>query len=68
MRLLSSRNTQWWLNFRGDGAAVEMEIARQRYPGTAVMDCPVFSRDNIGRGMSEFSTNLIVATSAGVPR
>jgi hypothetical protein len=37
VRLLSSRNTQWWLNFRGEGVAVEMEIARQRYPGTAVL-------------------------------
>ena len=37
VRLLSNRNTQWWLNFRGEGIAVEMEIARKCYPGTAVL-------------------------------
>jgi len=37
VRLLSNHNTRWWLNFRGDGVKVEMEIARQRYPGTAVL-------------------------------
>ena len=35
VRLLSNQSTRWWLNFRGDGVKVEMEIARQRYPGTA---------------------------------
>lgn len=35
VRLLSNHNTRWWLNFRGDGIKVEMEIARKRYPGTA---------------------------------
>jgi hypothetical protein len=37
VRLLSNHNTRWWVNFRGDGVRVEMEIARQRYPGTAVL-------------------------------
>ncbi len=37
VRLLSNQNTRWWLNFRGDGVKVEMEIARQHYPGTAVL-------------------------------
>jgi len=37
VRLLSNRSTRWWLNFRGDGVKVEMEIARQRYPGTAIL-------------------------------
>ena len=37
VRLLSNQNTRWWLNFRGDGVRVEMEIARQRYPGNAVL-------------------------------
>ncbi|MEZ5502860.1 MAG: hypothetical protein R3E50_09430 [Halioglobus sp.] len=37
VRLLSNRSTRWWLNFRGDGVKVEMEIARNRYPGTAVL-------------------------------
>ena len=36
-RLLSNRSTRWWLNFRGEGVKVEMEIARKRYPGTAVL-------------------------------
>jgi hypothetical protein len=37
VRLLSNHNTRWWLNFRGNGVKVEMEIARKRYPGTAVL-------------------------------
>lgn len=37
VRLLSNQSTRWWLNFRGENARVEMEIARQRYPGTAVL-------------------------------
>ena len=28
-------DTRWWRNFRGADAAVEVEIARRRYPGTA---------------------------------
>jgi hypothetical protein len=37
VRLLSNHNTRWWLNFRGNGVKVEMEIAQKRYPGTAVL-------------------------------
>ena len=37
VRLLSNQSTRWWLNFRGEGVQVEMEIARQRYPGTGVL-------------------------------
>jgi hypothetical protein len=37
VRLLSNQSTRWWVNFRGQGVKVEMEIARQRYPGTAVL-------------------------------
>jgi len=37
VRLLSNQSTRWWLNFRGEGVEVEMEIARQRYQGTAVL-------------------------------
>lgn len=37
VRLLSNHNTRWWLNFRGEDIRVEMEIARQRYPGTATL-------------------------------
>lgn len=37
VRLLSNRSTRWWLNFRGEGIKVEMEIARQRHPGTATL-------------------------------
>jgi F420H(2)-dependent quinone reductase len=37
VRLLSNQSTGWWLNFRGKGVKVEMEIARQCYPGTAVL-------------------------------
>jgi nitroimidazol reductase NimA-like FMN-containing flavoprotein (pyridoxamine 5'-phosphate oxidase superfamily) len=35
VRLLSSHNTRWWNNFLGDGAEVEIEIARQTYHGVA---------------------------------
>ncbi|MDG1943624.1 MAG: nitroreductase/quinone reductase family protein [Halioglobus sp.] len=37
LRLLSNRSTRWWLNLRGKEIKVEMEIARQRHPGTAVL-------------------------------
>jgi hypothetical protein len=37
LRLLSNRSTRWWLNLRGKGIKVEMEIARQLHPGTAVL-------------------------------
>jgi len=37
VRLLSNQSTRWWPNFRGDGVKVEMEIVRQRYPGTAIL-------------------------------
>ena len=36
VRLLSNQSTRWWLNFR-EGAKVEMEIARQRHSGTAIL-------------------------------
>jgi hypothetical protein len=37
VRLLSNHSTRWWLNFRGEGVKVEMEIARQHHPGTAAL-------------------------------
>ena len=37
VRLLSNQSTQWWLNFQGEGVRVEMEISRQRHPGTATL-------------------------------
>jgi deazaflavin-dependent oxidoreductase (nitroreductase family) len=37
VRLLSNHGTRWWLNFRGGEARVEIEIARQRHPGTATL-------------------------------
>ena len=37
IRLLSNHSTRWWLNFRGQNVNVEMEIARQRHPGTALL-------------------------------
>ena len=37
VRLLSNQTTRWWVNFRGADARVEVEIARQRYPGTATL-------------------------------
>jgi deazaflavin-dependent oxidoreductase (nitroreductase family) len=35
VRLLSSQNTRWWLNFRGADANVEIQMAGQRHSGTA---------------------------------
>ncbi len=37
VRLMSSQNTSWWKNFRDGPAAVEMEIAGTRHPGTAIL-------------------------------
>ena len=37
VRLLSNHSTRWWLNFRGQHVRVEMEMARQRVPGTATL-------------------------------
>ncbi len=37
VRLLSNQSTRWWLNFRGDGVQVEIEIARDRHRGTATL-------------------------------
>ncbi|RLA60016.1 MAG: hypothetical protein DRQ89_13380 [Epsilonproteobacteria bacterium] len=36
-RLLSSSETQWWRNLRGGETPVDIEIARQRLSGTAVL-------------------------------
>jgi len=35
VRLLSNQNTRWWHNFRGADAPVQVELARETYPGTA---------------------------------
>lgn len=37
VRLLTNHTTRWWLNFRGEGVRVQMEIARLRHPGTATV-------------------------------
>lgn len=37
VRLLSNHSTRWWMNFRGDGVRIEIEIARERHAGTAVL-------------------------------
>jgi F420H(2)-dependent quinone reductase len=37
VRLLSNQSTRWWLNFRGEGVKVEMEIARKRHAGIATL-------------------------------
>ena len=35
VRLLSSHETRWWLNFKNEPADVEVEIARESFQGTA---------------------------------
>lgn len=35
IRLLSSHNTRWWMNLLDGPTPVEIEIARERYPGLA---------------------------------
>ena len=37
VRLLTNQSTQWWLNLRGEGTKVELEIARQHHTGTATV-------------------------------
>jgi hypothetical protein len=37
VRLLTSTDTHWWRNFRGETAAVEIEIARRRYRGQVLL-------------------------------
>ena len=37
VRLLSNQTTRWWVNLRGEGVRVDIEIGRQRYPGTAAL-------------------------------
>ena len=37
VRLLSSQNTRWWVNFRSANAPVEIEIAGQRLAGAATL-------------------------------
>ena len=35
--LLSSRQTKWWINFKGNPASVEIEIENKRYQGKATL-------------------------------
>jgi hypothetical protein len=37
VRVMSSQNTNWWKNFRGRPAPVEVEIGGERYGGTATL-------------------------------
>ncbi|NQY04399.1 MAG: nitroreductase family deazaflavin-dependent oxidoreductase [Halieaceae bacterium] len=37
VRLLSNQNTRWWINFRGNAAPVEIELAGQRHTGIATL-------------------------------
>lgn len=37
VRLLSSIDTRWWRNLRGEGVQVEIDVARQRLPGSATV-------------------------------
>lgn len=37
VRLLTSEDTRWWRNFRGEEASVEIELGRKRYEGVAVL-------------------------------
>ncbi len=37
VRLLTSEDTRWWRNFRGEEDSVEIELGRKRYEGVAVL-------------------------------
>ena len=62
VRLLSSHQTQWWKNFRGDGQEVIVEIARTKYPGHAqalIEDGEQF-RNGIRRFLSAVPRDAVV--------
>jgi hypothetical protein len=56
VRLLSNQNTRWWYNFRGSDAPVQVELARETYPGTARL----FEGDSaeLREGVVKFLTSL----------
>ena len=56
VRLLSNQNTRWWHNFRGSDAPVQVELARETYPGTARL----FEGDSaeLREGVVKFLTSL----------
>jgi hypothetical protein len=56
VRLLSNQNTRWWHNFRGSDAPVQVELARESYPGTARL----FEGDSaeLREGVVKFLTSL----------
>jgi hypothetical protein len=56
VRLLSSCDTHWWRNLRGGETPVDIEIARQRLPGTALL----FEGDSepLREGVRRFITAL----------
>jgi hypothetical protein len=62
VRFLSSRNTRWWLNFRGGPIPVEIEIARELVTGEGRL-LTTDPRDGVERevflgGVREFLTAL----------
>lgn len=62
VRFLSSTNTHWWKNFRGGDYPVEVEIAREKYPGSATLlegDSELL-RDGVRRFITDLPRDAVV--------
>lgn len=57
VRLLTSQDTHWWRNLRGDSPSmVEIEIARKRHPGAAIVH--EGDSESLREGVRRFITAL----------
>lgn len=62
VRLLSSRETRWWLNFVGEPAEVEVEIARRIFRGRAIahLEDSEHFREGVRRFLTELPRDAVV--------
>jgi hypothetical protein len=56
VRLLSSRETHWWLNFKDEAVDVEVEIAREAFKGKALSILE--DGDRLRNGVRTFLTEV----------
>jgi hypothetical protein len=56
VRLLSSRETRWWLNFKDEAVDVEVEIARETFKGKALSILE--DGDRLRNGVRTFLTEV----------
>ncbi|MEM1113343.1 MAG: nitroreductase/quinone reductase family protein [Pseudomonadota bacterium] len=62
VRFLSSQNTRWWRNFRGADAPVSVEIARERFDGSARLlegESPEFN-DGVARFINAVPRDAVI--------